>query len=154
MLKYPATLEVDDNDTILVSFRDFPQAHTFGEDKEEALERARDALATALEGYIADRRPIPVPSARRSGERLVIVPALIEAKVRLFETMLDQRIRKTELARRLGWHLPQVDRLLDLHHASRFDQLEAAFAALGKHIEVLVTDQSTQQVRRAARRAG
>lgn len=147
MLKYPLTLEPDDNDTFLVSFRDFPQAHTFGEDKEEALERAKDALATALEAYVADRRPIPKPSALRSGERLVTVPALIEAKIRLYETMLAERIRKTELARRLGWHLPQVDRLLNLHHASRFDQLEAAFAALGKEIEVSVVDRPTAKAR-------
>ncbi len=41
--------------------------------------------------------------------------------------------------RRPGWHLPQVDRLFDLPHASRFDQLEAAARALGRHIEVRVS---------------
>jgi antitoxin HicB len=37
------------------------------------------------------------------------------------------KIGKAELARRLHCHLPQIDRLLDLNHASRLDQLEAAF---------------------------
>lgn len=36
------------------------------------------------------------------------------------------------MARRLNCHLPQVDRLLDLLHASRLDQFEAAFRVLGK----------------------
>jgi len=52
--------------------------------------------------------------------------------------MIEQGVKKTELARRLGWHLPQVDRLLDLRHASRLDQIEAAARALGRHIEVRV----------------
>ncbi len=53
-----------------------------------------------------------------------------------YREMLAQGVRKAELARRLGWKAPQVDRLFDLGHASRLDQLEAAAKALGKHIDV------------------
>ncbi len=49
-------------------------------------------------------------------------------------------VGKAELARRLNCHLPQIDRLLDLAHASRLDQLEQAFAALGKRLEVAIQD--------------
>lgn len=52
--------------------------------------------------------------------------------------MTERGIKKAELVRRLGWHVPQVDRLLDLGHASRFDQIEAAARALGLRIEVSV----------------
>ncbi len=38
----------------------------------------------------------------------------------------EQDIHKAELARRFGWHMPQVDRLFDLRHASKLDQIEAA----------------------------
>ena len=48
-------------------------------------------------------------------------------------------IGKAELARRLNCHLPQVDRLLDLRHASRLDQLEAAFRALGKQLSIEIS---------------
>lgn len=51
-MEYPVRLERDDNDTILVSFSDFPEAHTYGETVEDALERAADALATAIDAYI------------------------------------------------------------------------------------------------------
>jgi antitoxin HicB len=44
MLRYPVTLEVDTNDTTLVSFPDFPEAHTFGDDENEAPARAADLL--------------------------------------------------------------------------------------------------------------
>jgi antitoxin HicB len=40
----------------------------------------------------------------------------------------------------LNCHLPQVDRLLDLLHNSRLDQLEAAFRALGKRIGISVEE--------------
>lgn len=45
--------------------------------------------------------------------------------------MHEEGVRKSELARRLGWHMLQIDRLLDLYRASRFDQVEKALAALG-----------------------
>jgi antitoxin HicB len=38
----------------------------------------------------------------------------------------------------VGWHPPQVDRLFDLRHASRLDQIEAAARALGKTVTVQV----------------
>lgn len=69
------------------------------------------------------------------------LPALTAAKLALYETMRSQGVRKAELARRLGRHMPQVDRLLDLHHASRLDQVEAALAALGKRLSVGVHDE-------------
>jgi antitoxin HicB len=53
--------------------------------------------------------------------------------------MTEQGIKKAELARRLGWHMPQVDRLFDLRHASKIDQIEAAAHALGRHIEITVS---------------
>ncbi len=42
----------------------------------------------------------------------------------------------TELAQRLHWHIPQVDRLLDLGQTSLFEQIEQAAASLGKRVEL------------------
>jgi antitoxin HicB len=36
--------------------------------------------------------------------------------------------------------MPQIDRLVDLRHASRLDQLEAAFRALGKQLTVEIQE--------------
>ena len=115
-MDYPVTLERDDNGTILVSFPDLPEAHTCVEDESDALERAKDALATVIDAYIKDRRDIPSPSALVARHR-VTMPALVEAKVRLYETMRAAKVNKSELARRLDWHLPQVDRVLEMTHA-------------------------------------
>jgi antitoxin HicB len=138
-MDYPITLERDDNDTILVGFPDFPEARTFGEDEADALMRAPEALATAIDAYIKDRRDIPLPSALVVKHR-VTVPALVEAKIRLYETMRAARIGKSALAKRLDWHLPQVDRLLAMTHGSKLDQLESAFQAMGKRLVIGVED--------------
>ena len=72
--------------------------------------------------------------------RLIALPALAQAKLSLYCALRTAGIRKSDLARRLGWHKSQVDRLLDLTHSSRMDQIEAAFGALGKQIEVSIRD--------------
>lgn len=131
-LDYRVTLERDDNDTVLVSFPDFPEAHTFGETEDEALVRAKDALATVIDAYIKARRPLRPPS---DGPGPVVpVPALTVAKMGLHDAMVRAGVTKTELARRLDVHLPQVDRLLDVRHASRFDQVERALSVLGERV--------------------
>jgi len=56
----------------------------------------------------------------------------VQAKLRLYEAMLTQGIRKSEL----GWHMPQVDRVLDLEHVSKMPQIEQAASALGIHMEL------------------
>ncbi|MBF0610714.1 MAG: type II toxin-antitoxin system HicB family antitoxin [Magnetococcales bacterium] len=137
MWDYPVELTPDDNQTILVSFPDVPAAHTFGEDEDEAIMRAKDALETALEIYVDSRMPIPTPSPAH-GRPTVRPDALICAKLAVHTAMRTQGVRKAELARRLNWHLPQVDRLLDLRHASRLDQVEMALAVLGQRIVLTV----------------
>jgi antitoxin HicB len=149
-MNYPVILERDDNDTVLVSFVDFPEAHTFGADVPDALAHAKDALATVIDAYIKDRRDVPMPSARVTRHR-VTVPALVEAKVRLYESMRAASVGKAELARRLDWHLPQVDRLLEMTHGSKLEQLESAFAALGKRLVLGVEDVATPTRRRLRR---
>jgi antitoxin HicB len=137
-MRYPVTLTKDTNGTFLVRFPDVPDAVTFGDTKEEALAQGQDALLTVFDAYIRDRRDIPQPSERPGLS--IELPALETAKLALYVAMRDRNINKSELARRLDWHLPQVDRVLDVHHGSQIDQLEAAFAALGKKLVVNVVD--------------
>ena len=118
---------------------DVPGAVTFGEDREEAMLRAPDAIETVLIGYMADRRAIPMPRGD-SKAPFATMPALTEAKLGLYTAMLSAKVGKAELARRLGCHLPQIDRLLDLRHASRLDQLETALRALGKRLSVEIQE--------------
>src|SRR5512138_1373384 len=109
MVKYPVVLKRDTNGTLMVSFPDVPEAHTFGEDETEALLRAADALETALSVYVDARRDIPPASPVKRGRKSVSLPALTEAKLALYSSMRQAGVGKAELARRLRWHMPQVD---------------------------------------------
>ena len=136
-MRYPVELTPDDNDTILAIVPDVPGVHSFGDDEREALARVADALEGMLGAIMADRENVPLPSDP-AGRPTVTLPALAVAKISLYRAMREAGVGKAELARRLGWHLPQVDRVLDLRHASRLDQVEAALRVLGQELYVEV----------------
>jgi len=137
-LNYPVNLDPDSNGTVLVSFPDVPEAHTFGDDETEALLRAADALETALEFYTDAGQALPKASKPKRGQRTVSPCAQACIKLGIYHVMREQGVRKSELARRLGWHMPQVDRLLDMRHATRLEHAESALAALGRRLDVAV----------------
>ena len=133
---YPVKLERAEEGGYTVTFPDVPGAITEGDDEAEALRRAADALETILATYIKDGKPLPRPRGERGRKRTVRPSALGCMKMALHEGMQAQGMGKAALARRLGWHLPQVDRILDLAHASKVEQIEAALAALGLVVRV------------------
>jgi antitoxin HicB len=63
---------------------------------------------------------------------------MTELKVDLYRAMRRAGVSRAELMRRLGWQRTSVDRLFQIDHASKLEQVEAAFHALGLevHIEV------------------
>ena len=136
-MRYGVVLTPDDNDTVLVTAPDFPDATTFGEDREDALARAVDAIETAIMGRMADRDVIPDPGAEAADH--VELPALSVAKIALYRAMRSEGVGKAALAKRLGVALPQIDRLLNLRHQSRLDALERALAALHRSLVISVS---------------
>ncbi len=133
MLSYPIEFENDDNGTVLAVSPDFPELTTFGDDRADARARAADALEEAIAARIQRREDIPGPSP---GAVRVVLPALVAVKVLLYRGMREQGVGKAELARRLGWHMQQVDRALDLRHKSRLDRMDAAFSAIGLRLRI------------------
>lgn len=138
MLSYPVNLELDTNNSYLVTFPDIPEAISAGDDEDEALLNALDALESAIEIYFDEKRELPMPSKPRKGQPVVILPALVVSKVLLANEMLRQGVRKAELARRLNVHMPQVDRLLNPRHSSKLEAIEAALLTLGKRLSISV----------------
>ncbi len=140
MFEYPVDLIAADESGFVVTFPDLPYGVTEGDDRQEALMNTVCALETVMIGLMADKQDIPPPSPAKPGQMTVTLPALSAAKVALYITMRSQGVRKAELARRLGLHMPQVDRLLDLRHASRLDQIDAALRMLGKSLTIDIKD--------------
>lgn len=130
-MNYPAKFLPEDGG-YTVTFRDIPEAITQGDSYEEAVEMAQDALATAMEFYFEDNRPVPLPSQALDGEVMVELPLSVWSKVLLLNEMLAQHVSQAELAKRLGVKPQQVTRIVNLEHTTKIDTLVEAFKALGK----------------------
>jgi antitoxin HicB len=136
---YPVKLVYDKpTGSYAVYFPDIPEALTCGDDVDDALRHAVDALETALDFYFDDGRPIPMPSIRKRGQRLVELPPTVAATVLLHNEMIRQKVRPIDLARRMGIPRQEITRMLNLRHNTKIDTTAQALAALGKRLELRV----------------
>ena len=136
MLAYPITL-TEDGDTIMATCKDFPELTTFGDDYDDALLHAVDAVEEAIAARIAKRQPVAQPSR---GKYKIFLPTQTTLKVLIYQAMGEMGVKKAQLAKRLSWHGPQVDRLLNIHHSTRLDHIDEALAALNKRSEISIVD--------------
>ncbi len=136
MLGYRIKLEPDDNGTLLVTCPSFPEVTTFGDNEGDAIRHAVGAIEEAVAARVAAGED--VPEGHQRGPRLARLPTLTVLKIELYRQLRETGITRAELARRLSWKRESVDRLFRLDHASRLEQLEAAFAALGRSVSVSV----------------
>jgi antitoxin HicB len=137
---YPAVFMPDKKGRPVVSFPDFPEAHTDGKDMQEATEEAIDCLGSTISIRISMKEDVPEPSEPKRGQRLVPVPFWVAGKLCLYLTMREQGVNNSELARRLGVRETVVRRMLDPKHATKPEKLQAALVVLGKHLAVSVRD--------------
>src|SRR5450756_1875147 len=122
MLAINALFEPDtEKGGFVVTFPDFPWGITQGDSEEEATGMAVDAIALVINELIKQSK------VRGRKYRIIRLPALQTAKAELYREFSASGIRKVDLARRLGIPKTVVDRLFDLNHNSRLDQIEAAF---------------------------
>lgn len=122
----------------VVTCRDVPELVTQGETIEDAVNQAEGALEAAIEMRIEDGMSIPVPSAKKRGERLACVPVGTAMMAALYVSMRKQNVSKAELARRLGLDEKEARRMLDPRHETKVPTLERALHALGKRVELVV----------------
>jgi len=102
---------------------------------------ALDLLQLTIGDYIKKNQGIPPARKRRgSGYRPIVLPALQSAKIELYNAFKASGLTKAEFARRLGIPITQIERLFSLRHQSRLDQVDHAFAALGKRLDIAVSD--------------
>jgi antitoxin HicB len=135
-LAYPAQLEAEGDGGYVVTFPDFGVGATQGDSYDEALTQAADLLETMIANYMAEGWDLPAPSAP-AGRPLVRLAPLVAAKAEVYRAMRAAGVSKAELARRVGVSPQQAQRLFDIRHASRLDQIDAALAALGRRLVVM-----------------
>jgi antitoxin HicB len=139
MARYPA-LTAEDDGGYSVTVRDLPEVVAQGDTRDQARAAAVDAVAVALEFRIKDDEPWPAPCEPTTREELIVLPALVEAKLALFRRMHETATSKTALARQLGVSEGAVRKLLRFDHRSHIGQIEAALHALGQRLEVHARD--------------
>ncbi|MFU2132225.1 type II toxin-antitoxin system HicB family antitoxin [Gallibacterium anatis] len=135
---YPAIFEREESGLYSVTFRDIPEAITCGDNYDDALVMAKDALVTAMDFYFEDKRSVPLPSEAKEGEVLIELPLSVATKVMLLNEMIKQNISNVELARRIHVKPQEMQRITDLNHSTKIDTLNRAFQALGKRLEISI----------------
>src|SRR5205823_6621163 len=121
-----------------LSFRDLPEAITWGQGIEDALWQAADCLEEVIAGRIRRGDSISSSSRAKRGERLVPVPAITAAKAALYLAMREAKIDPPRLAQRLKRPEKEVRSLLDPRRATRLSEIEDALRALGKNLTLTV----------------
>ncbi len=130
-MKYPFLL-TPDGSGYMVTFPDIPEAITYGETQEEAIDLAYDCLITAFDFYFDDMRRVPSPPKDTKGRHFVTLPASVAIKVELLNEMLRQHIKQSDLARPMQLSPTQVNRMVNLRQATKVDTIDQAFQKLGK----------------------
>jgi antitoxin HicB len=139
MYEYAAQFEPAGEGGFVITFPDIPEVVSQAETPDEGLEMALDALQLALSGYMKRKEAIPAPRTHRGGHMVKIaLPVLVAAKIALYELMRSQNRKKADLAKALGRQPSEIDRLLNLRHRSRMDDIESAFRMLGATLEINV----------------
>ena len=134
--EYPVLLTPVEEGGFVVTCRDLPEVITQGENEQDALRQASDAMEEAFAVRINDCLDFPQPSRRRRNELLVSPPAGMVAKAALYVAMREANVTKIDLAKRLGIDEREVRRLLDPHHGSRLPRIEAAIDSLGMRLRI------------------
>lgn len=134
---YPCEIQQDSDGKYLITFPDFPEALTEGNNKEEALFNASEALTLTLEGRAAEDMPIPLPPQAETG--VMVYPS---SRVQAALLIRFNREGRTiaEIARSLGTSWPVIAHMEDLHHWTTLRQLDKTASILGKRLIVSFED--------------
>lgn len=138
MFNYPAKFAKDADGGYSVTFRDIPEAVSQGDTLAEAKAAAADALVTAMDFYFEDNRQVPKASKVQKDEEFVELPVSVATKVQLLNTMIENRYRPIDLAKAMGMKPQEINRIINVKHATKIDTIAAAFRAMGKSLELRV----------------
>ncbi|MDE1150662.1 MAG: type II toxin-antitoxin system HicB family antitoxin [Azospirillaceae bacterium] len=133
-MRFPIVIE-EEGGVHIASVPDLPGVHDQGDSMDEAVARLSDAAVVMIGEMIEDGDDIPDPSPVNDGKSIVI-PSLVWAKVLLYRAMKAKGWRRADLQRAMDVDKTTVARLLNVHHASRMDQIDQALAVLGVDLEL------------------
>lgn len=134
--EYPVLLTSAEEGGFVVTCRDLPQLITQGENKDDALLEASDAMDEVFAIYMNDGVAFPIPSEAQRGEFVVSPPAETVAKAALAVALLEAGLTKVQLAKKLGVDEKEVRRMLNPHYHSKLPRIAQAIQLLGKKLVI------------------
>ncbi len=135
-IRYPATLESQEDGSFLVTFVDLPDTFTEGQSKEEALFNAAEVLSGMLAWRLEEAKDVPAPSQKVKGAYYVAPDAKTQAAMLLRLARGERSL--SELARALETSWPSAKRLENPTHWPSLKTLDRAAAALGKKLVLVL----------------
>lgn len=131
-IRYPATIDQEDDGRCFVQFVDFENIFTEGESLDDALLNASEALS-AMFGWMMDNgKAIAPPSQNVAGAYYIAPDAKTQAALLVRQARGERTL--SELARALQTSWPAAKRLEDARHWPTLRALDRAAAALGKRL--------------------
>ncbi|MCV9878239.1 type II toxin-antitoxin system HicB family antitoxin [Brenneria izbisi] len=146
MFTYPVFVSFnEDSGQYEILYRDFKNLTSVAFTEEDIDLEAASWLTGIIGEYIDARIPIPEPSALQHNEISIHLPVLVNLKAAVHNAMIQTGTRKADLARKLNQKGPQIDRLLDVNHASKIETLEQALYLLGYEVSVSIAQVSKRK---------
>ena len=122
-----------DNGKFEASSPDLPECVCDADSIDEATELATEMMPGAMElFYRQKRRAIPLPTPIAEDDYPIRVPTRVQAKILLWNYMVNNRYRVADMARMLKVSQTQAQRLVDLtKDGASMEALDDAFDMLG-----------------------
>ena len=136
MYEYPINIH-QEPDHFWSTCPDIPEAHSAADSADELVRAAQDGITLALTIYVDRNIAIPQASAPSDGQRVVLLPATVIAKITLWNAMVAKGMRVADLARKLSLSHTVASRLVDMEHNSKIEQVEAALFVLGYRLRIV-----------------
>ena len=131
-IRYPATVDAQDDGTVLVRFVDLPDTFTEGHTHDEALFNAVEVLSAMLAWRLDEAKEVPAPTPQLKDAVYIAPDAKTQAAMLLRLARGERSL--SELARALETSWPAAKRLEDPTHWPSLKTLDRAAAALGKRL--------------------
>lgn len=120
--------------------RDIPECTYTSEDYDTAYHRASEAIPFCLElRYRQQKKAMPLPTLVRDGEEKVYVPIRVQARILLWNTIVEKGMNMTEFAKTIGTSPSQAQRLVDFTKKASPESIEKALCELGYLFDVSIT---------------
>ena len=134
---YAIRIEKLSDGTFVTTCRDIPECTYVSEDFETAYYRSSEAIPFCLElRYRQQKKAMPLPTPVQEGEMKVYVPIRVQARILLWNTIIEKGLNMTKFAKAIGVSNSQAQRLVDFTKKASPESIEIALSKLGYLFDV------------------